>query len=411
MLTTTPVLYGPERHEPLAGDAWSEAAARAAIEYWVADALADFDPGRGWRAHPREDGGPPGEPMAELYGGAGGAIWALEHLAESGAVDKRWDFRSFVPSLADQQVAMLGDSQHGTAAFLIGESGLRLLEWKLTRSAAAAQRLFAVVEGNVHNPVREQLWGSPGSALAAIAMAEHSAEDRWTALVRLALQTLWDEMEPIEAADGAWGWVQNLYGRVETLIGAGHGFVGNVYPALRGAAFIPRERRDAFAVRALAFLQATALRDGDCVNWWPRVPPYAPANKPPLVQDCHGAAGIVCRLAPLPRDVPDVDAWDLLLLQSGELIWRAGPLAKGVAFCHGTAGNAHALLQLFDRTGDEKWLDRARAFAMHGIVQVQRERATHGQGRHTLWTGDLGMACVLWDCISGRPAFPTLDCF
>jgi hypothetical protein len=31
--------------------------------------------------------------------------------------------------------------------------------------------------------------------------------------------------------------VQNLYGRVETLIGAGHGFVGNVYPAVRGAAF------------------------------------------------------------------------------------------------------------------------------------------------------------------------------
>ena len=56
-------------------------------------------------------------------------------------------------------------------------------------------------------------------------------------------------------------------------------------------------------------------------------------------------------------------------------------------------------------------LARARAFAMHGIVQVEQERTAHGQGRHTLWTGDLGMACVLWDCISGRPGFPTLDCF
>jgi len=405
------LLYGPERHEPLAGDAWSEAAVRAAIERWVDEALIDFDPARGWRAHPREDGGPPGEPLAELYGGAGGAIWALEHLAEAGAVSKHWDFSSFVASLAAQQVAALADSKHGTAAFLIGESGLRLLEWKLTRNAAAAQRLFEVVEGNIHNPVREQLWGSPGSVLAAIAMAEHTGEGRWASLVQRALQALWDEMEPIEAAGGAWGWVQNLYGRVETLIGAGHGFVGNVYPAVRGTAFVSPELRDAFAARALTFLQATALRDGDCVNWWPRVPPYSPANKPPLVQDCHGAAGIVCRLSSLPRSVPDGETWNQLLLQAGELTWRAGPLTKGVAFCHGTAGNAHAFLHLFDRTGDERWLARARAFAMHGIVQVERERTTHGQGRHTLWTGDLGMACVLWDCISGQPGFPTLDCF
>jgi hypothetical protein len=114
-LKTSTVLYGPERHEPLAGDAWSEAAARAAIERWVAVALTDFDPARGWRAHPREDGGPPGEPLCELYGGAGGAIWALEHLAEAGAVHKRWDFRSFVAGLAAQQVAALADSRHGTA--------------------------------------------------------------------------------------------------------------------------------------------------------------------------------------------------------------------------------------------------------------------------------------------------------
>ena len=410
-MPTSVVLYGPDRHEPLAGDTWSEAAARTAIERWVTVALNDFDPARGWRAHPREDGGAPGEPLCELYGGAGGAIWALEHLAEAGAVPKRWDFRNFVAGLAAQQVKALADSRHGTASFLIGESGLRLLEWKLTRDAAVARRLAEVVEGNVPNPVREQLWGSPGSVLAAIAMAEHTGEARWAALVQNALQALWDEMEPIEAAGGTWGWVQKLYGRVETLIGAGHGFVGNVYPAMRGAAFITPELRDAFAARALDFLQVTALRDGECVNWWPRVPPPSPMNKPPLVQDCHGAAGIICRLAPLPRSVPDTEAWDLLLLQAGELTWRAGPLAKGVAFCHGTAGNAHAFLHLFARTGDERWLARARAFAMHGIVQVEQERTAHGQGRHTLWTGDLGMACVLWDCVSGRPGFPTLDCF
>ena len=130
------VLFGPERHEALAGEPWSEDAARAAITRWADAALQDFDPARGWRAHPREDGGEPGEPLAELYGGAGGAIWALEFLADAGALQRRWDFSGFVQGLADKQVAALGDFKHGTASFLIGESGLRLLQWKLNRDDA-----------------------------------------------------------------------------------------------------------------------------------------------------------------------------------------------------------------------------------------------------------------------------------
>lgn len=405
------VLFGPERHEALAGDTWSAAAARAAIERWAAMALQDFEPERGWRPHPREDGGEPGQPLHEVYGGAGGAIWALEHLADQGAVERRWDFRAFAATLADRQVAALGEQPHGTASFLIGETGLRLLQWKLNRDDASAQRLYELVHGNLHNPAKEQLWGSSGTVMAAIAMAEATGQPHWAALVQHAVQILWDQMEPIADAGGTMGWVQDLYGRVETLIGAGHGFVGNVYPAVRGAAFISVNQLEGYAERALAFLQATALRDGDFVNWWPRVPPYSPSNKPPLVQDCHGAPGIICRLAGLPRSLPQADDWDELLRQAGELSWHAGPLNKGVAFCHGTAGTAHAFLQLFKRTGDECWLERARAFAMHGIVQVERERVVHGQGRHTLWSGDLGMACVLWDCITGQPGFPTLDLF
>ena len=404
-------LFDPARHEALAGDPWNEAAARASIEAWAAAALQDFDPVRGWRAHPRESGGEPVVPLQEVYGGAGGAIWALEHLADAGALDKRWDFSGFVQGLAAQQVTALGEERHGTASFLIGESGLLLLQWKLTRDAAAAERLFAVVHGNLHNRAREQLWGSSGTVLAAIAMAEQTGEPRWAALVQQAVQILWDEMEPVADAGGTMGWVQDLYGRVETLIGAGHGFAGNVYPAVRGAAFLDATQLQAYAQRALLFLQATALHDGGLVNWWPRVPPYSPSNKPPLVQDCHGAPGVICRLAGLPRSLPDVEALDELLLKAGELTWHAGPLTKGVGFCHGTAGSAHACLHLFKRSGDELWLTRARALAMHGVLQVERERGVHGQGRHTLWSGDLGMACVLWDCITGEPAFPTLDAF
>lgn len=294
------VLFGPERHELLAGGAWSEAAARAAIEQWADAAHQAFDPDTGWPPHPRDDADPPDDPMHFLYCGSGGAIWALEHLADLGAVDRQHDFRPFVDGIVQRNRANTGQPLHGTQSFLLGDSGLLLLQWTMDRSEATAQRLFDTVQSNLHNPAREPLWGSPGSMLAAIAMAEHTGAPHWAALVRQAVQVLWDEMEPIADAGGAWAWVQHLYGRVETLIGAGHGFVGNVFPALRGAAFIEPAVLGAYAERALVFLQATAIRDGDFVNWWPSVPRHASNKKPPFLQDCHGAPGLLSRLAAWP---------------------------------------------------------------------------------------------------------------
>ena len=93
------------------------------------------------------------------------------------------------------------------------------------------------------------------------------------------------------------------------------------------------------------------------------------------------------------------------------MTWRAGPLGKGANLCHGTAGNGYSFLKLLERTGDELWLHRARAFAMHAIDQVEHARVEHGRGRHTLWTGDLGTALYLAGCIDATAAFPTLDVF
>ena len=61
--------------------------------------------------------------------------------------------------------------------------------------------------------------------------------------------------------------------------------------------------------------------------------------------------------------------------------------------------------------GDPAWRDRARAFAMHGIAQVEADAAKYGRMRHSLWTGDPGFAVYLWDCIRAGADFPTLDVF
>jgi hypothetical protein len=75
----------------------------------------------------------------------------------------------------------------------------------------------------------------------------------------------------------------------------------------------------------------------------------------------------------------------------------------------GTAGNGYAFLKVFARTGDERWLERARRFAVHALGQVRRSRVRRGRGRYSLWTGDLGVALYAADCLDGRSAYPIVD--
>ena len=124
------------------------------------------------------------------------------------------------------------------------------------------------------------------------------------------------------------------------------------------------------------------------------------------MQFCHGAPGFVTCLG----DFPSAEL-DELQLAAGRAVWAAGPLTKGSNLCHGTGGNGYAFLKLYKRTQDPVWLDRARAFAMHGIAQTEADAVRYGQMRYSLWTGDPGFAVYLWNCVLGAAAFPTLDVF
>jgi hypothetical protein len=86
-----------------------------------------------------------------------------------------------------------------------------------------------------------------------------------------------------------------------------------------------------------------------------------------------------------------------------------GPLAKGSNLCHGTGGNGYPFLKLYRRTKDSIWLERARAFAMTAIAQCREAKDELGRGRYSLWTGDIGLAIYLWDCLTAEPRFPSID--
>jgi uncharacterized protein YyaL (SSP411 family) len=115
-----------------------------------------------------------------------------------------------------------------------------------------------------------------------------------------------------------------------------------------------------------------------------------------------GAPGIVATAA----DYLDQE----LLLAGAELVWTAGAHGadKGSGICHGTAGNGYALLKAFERTGDERWLERARRFATHALEQARQARLQRGRGRYSLWTGDAGVALYAADCLEARARYPIL---
>jgi lantibiotic modifying enzyme len=191
-----------------------------------------------------------------------------------------------------------------------------------------------------------------------------------------------------------------LRGRPGHVLGPAHGFAGVVLVLARGN-LLDAARRAELERRAVHTLSKYAQREDGLAQWPPALePPRSPQAI--RTQWCHGAPGIVASLGSFALGNDELTE---LLLEGGELTWRAGPLTKGAGLCHGTAGNGYAFLKLFERTGDELWLERARAFAMHALEQVERrERA-----RFPLMTGAPGVALYVHGCLTASASFPTLD--
>ena len=398
------MLYTPEAFEPLTEARWSQRRARRAIHEIVADADAAMrGPKLLWRAH-EWDGWHATSPMKNLYVGAAGLIWALDALRRRGHAETTLD----VSALALRTLELFRARpdflkgwklpEPSESALFAGETGILLVAWHLGPSHELENALLERVRANVANETDELFWGVPGTLHAAKAMFDATGDGRW--------RRAW-----IESADALWSrrgqdrlWVQRLYGQESQGLSASHGLVGNVLALLRGGKLLAPARRRALVRDTNAVLARTAVFDGNLANWPHRVRPQLVSPDGQIrLQWCSGGAGIVVSAADYLEEE--------LLLAGAELVWKAGPhgLDKGPCICHGTAGNGYALLKAFARTGDERWLARARRFAMHALEQVSRLRAARGRGRYSLWTGDAGVALFAADCIGARSSYPVLD--
>lgn len=394
------MLFDARAHEPLVEAAWSPAKIQEAIRAIAREAEDGMRDREWWPVHPLDaEAGDP-DVFHGIYLGAAGVLWALHRLAQAGLHEPRHDYARLAEDVLESYLRR-PEFDGPLPSLWMGEGGIALVAWLLSRGPAPAleNRLAELVAAEPDGDTFELMWGSPGVLLIADAMLERTGEPRWASAWSAIAERLMDR----------WGehvpgfWTQRLYGSTDEILGPAHGLAGIVAALARRPELLPPTR---LVPGITAALSSTAVREGEHANWPPG--PHQPLEKPGgriRTQWCHGAPGIVASLAALPHD----GELDELLLAGGELTAAAGPLRKGANLCHGTAGSGFALLKLFTRTGDERWLAQARRFAMHSAIQVTDARRRHGRGRYSLWTGDLGTAAYLHQCLTSTAELPAID--
>lgn len=394
-MVTVNDLFEAERHEPLTDSAWDADAALATIRAIAAHTEATFDEATLWPNHVLDtEGASDMVVFKSLYFGAAGALWTLDYLSRQGAVELARDYEPIARRLPQlyrdaPDLDLLSPSYH------LGEVGVALIARQIAGDTSLDTRLYELIRDNIEHPALEPLWGGSGRVMAAEVMYERTGETRWRDVFNDTIEhylTTWHEHPEY----GCRLWTQDMYGHQVKHIGPGHGFAGNVQPALRRADWLSAERRDFLYRECARTLKATAVVTDEYANWPQSVGVPRPGRTAMLVQWCHGSPGMICAFSNVPTDF-DADVEELLR-RGGELTWNVGPLSKGYGLCHGTAGNGYCFLELFHRTGEARWLDRARAFAVHSVAQMERMRLGDS-GRFSLWTGDLGLAVYLWHCL------------
>jgi hypothetical protein len=398
------VLFSPSRHESLDAADWSDERARGAIRAIAAATEEGFDAHIGlWPLHP-SDREPGSEgPQRGVYAGAAGIVWALDQLAANGTIDLAGDYDDLVEGLDAGLLREPDEAGRADDGFLAGRCGALAVAQRHRDDPARADLLVWLIAQQAGHPALDLLYGSPGTMV--LAAAEHARTgdprlaDAWHASAEC-VRAAWR----IDDELGVRLWTQELSpGRTDRYVGFGHGFAGNAFALLHGPDPGPADRRT-IESDAVATATRLAVVKGDRANWPALAGAPLALSGAIRTQWCHGAPGMIVALA---GACPGDEAWTELLVAGGHLTWDAGPLRDRAGLCHGTAGNAYALLALWQRTADELWLERARRFAIHALGQVER-RATPW---HSLFTGDIGVALCLRSCLEADPRFPALGWF
>src|SRR3954453_5836218 len=133
------ILFDPANHEPLTDEPWSEARAREAISR-IVDASEDaFREDSLWPMHPLDVDGEPEPPLALLYLGASGVLYALDALERAGTARLRRNWATVATALCERYLDQpdFPDDTGGRRlpSFWMGEAGILLVAHPLPPGA------------------------------------------------------------------------------------------------------------------------------------------------------------------------------------------------------------------------------------------------------------------------------------
>jgi hypothetical protein len=401
------VLFTPERHEQLTDQRFTEPSAREAIARIAARAESELDRADGrWPLDDEDRDSEDEAPASVVYYGAAGIAWALGELADSGYCAEIVD-RDFVEALEAKVAADPDPYEFADHGVWFGPAGVLAVAEHRWPDESRRDRLFEHAQASLSDPALDIMFGHPGYVALAAELHERSGEERWADFWAAGAQRLFEEWHHDDEV-GGWFWTQRFGKTDARYLGAAHGLVGNLNVLLRGGKLLESERRAEVERRSVETLTALAVVEDGMANWPtdPTDPLAAEKDGRIRVQWCHGAAGVVTHLAGIALEDEE---WEDLMVAGGQLVWEAGPMRDAPGLCHGTAGNAYALLALWERTGDAQWLERARAFAHHAALQTEARMARVGHGHHSLFSGDEGVAMCLASCIEADARLPIAD--
>ena len=392
--------HSPERHQPLTDRRLGRGLGRGPRSSRIADDAEAAVAGDGlWAEHP-DDHDDDGWSMPKtVYMGAAGMVWGLHALGR--------DHPQLIRGPACQLPARARLARGVCPA--TGRRGRhpagRSSCW--SRIRRRPMLLEAAIRGNAGNETNELMWGAPGTMLAALAM--HGGRRRSagptpgarapTSFGRAGCRTRKRRAILDAAAVRQHRSLRRSRPRLRrqrALAVAGTRLLDGEQRGRAGAAG-GRRSSTALAVREQRAGQLAAARS-------------APARAHRTASAPSGATARRAWSARWPRSPPDDDGFTALLT-AGRRADLAGRSAAPTARVSATAPpeTASPSWRCISAPATSAGCSGRAPFAVHALEQVERERAEHGRGRHSLWTGDIGAAVMAQSCIDARPGMPTLD--
>ncbi|KAJ6643463.1 Adenosine deaminase-like protein [Pseudolycoriella hygida] len=183
-------------------------------------------------------------------------------------------------------------------------------------------------------------------------------------------------------------------------LGAAHGIAGIMYILLKAHTFM--DSSQVVDVRTtIDWLQETQFfKSGNLRS-------SLGSNDDKLVHWCHGAPGAIYMFIEAHTVFGAQEYLDAAI-KSADVIWERGILKRSYSLCHGVSGNAYALMSIYEKTKNIKYLHRALLFA-RWCFDYGTKNTTRPDRPLSLFEGLAGVLYMLYDFVGSSPKFPAFE--